>query len=373
MKVNRLTQVSTIFVLFITLSTVAPKDCRKPVRTGTKCNPRREKSGRKSRSPLKNVAPYWERKPPKDRNIDAREGSDVTLYCNIKGSPDPDFHWLMNGRKLRAKKSKFLFRQHKSKLVIRNVTLNDSTDYSCVAENKFGQLNHTFNLRVLENMPLNDIEIVTRPENQTALIGDTVIFMCRSDDWPIPTVTWTCKRDSQVMYQVLKTSESNGDLVLPNVTKDDQGEYVCTIGNNKAHKTFTATLRVIALGESLPFEPLCSLHMRREVLVDHEGGCKTREPVDMYYCMGSCGRSYFTPQLIFSANKDPNAIETFATQSCKCCVGIVERLRIVEFECPFGKKKKGFFTLLNGCQCQTCHTEKNSVRQDEKLSIQQKT
>ena len=42
----------------------------------------------------------------------------------------------------------------------------------------------------IENMPLKDIDVVKRPENQTAQVGDTVTFMCRSQDWPKPPVLW---------------------------------------------------------------------------------------------------------------------------------------------------------------------------------------
>ena len=57
-------------------------------------------------------------------------------------------------------------------------------------------------------------------------------------------------------------------------------------------------------GESLPFEPRCALHIRRQVLVDNTYGCQTTEPVEITYCMGSCGRSYFIPTMLTTDDTD---------------------------------------------------------------------
>ena len=57
-------------------------------------------------------------------------------------------------------------------------------------------------------------------------------------------------------------------------------------------------------GERLPFEPRCALHIRKQILVDNSYGCQTTEPVEMTYCMGSCGRSYFIPTMLTTDDTD---------------------------------------------------------------------
>ncbi|CAG5126827.1 unnamed protein product, partial [Candidula unifasciata] len=306
-------------------------------------------------------APYWKSGPPKDNQVVVREGSDETLNCAVKGSPNPEFSWLVNGKLLNTTKSK-KFRQKKGRLMIDSVQLDDATDYTCMAKNKLGSLNYTYVIKVLENMPLNDIDVEDRPENQTAHVGDTVIFMCRSHDWPKPRVHWARKTNNKHLIEAIDTSSTEPDvLVIHNVTKNDTGKYICFISNDIVQKEFTATLTVIEEGESLPFEPHCSLHIRREVLVDHVHGCRSAVPVEIRYCMGSCGRSYYVPQLMTSdgVRKKASASSSSVKELSlflfyRCCVGIIDGLRIVELDCPLGGRKRGFYTLLSDCQCQNC-------------------
>ncbi|KAI8795962.1 fibroblast growth factor receptor 1, partial [Biomphalaria glabrata] len=53
------------------------------------------------------------------------------------------------------------------------------------------------------NMPLNDIAVVDQPVNQTAQLGDTVVFQCNSDDYPKPNISWTRQRDGHHGLEVV--------------------------------------------------------------------------------------------------------------------------------------------------------------------------
>ncbi|CAL1527228.1 unnamed protein product [Lymnaea stagnalis] len=56
------------------------------------------------------------------------------------------------------------------------------------------------------------------------------------------------------------------------------------------------------------------------------------------------------------------------TQTCNCCVGRVKALRIVELDCNLGKKKRGFYTLLDGCECRACGAKGDSFSSNKKHS-----
>lgn len=240
---------------------------------------------------------------------------------------------------------------------INRVSIGDSGNYTCVITNDQGQLRWTYTLRVLENQPISEISIIERPKNQTAHVGDTVVFMCRSDTWPPPSVHWTRKTHSKIVVEIVQMENNTlaEVLVLHDVTKKDAGEYTCYIGNDAANLQLTATLTVIEEGESLPFEPKCALHIRRQILVDNTFGCQTTEPVEITYCMGSCGRSYFIPTMVTT---DDAAMQlNHLNQTCQCCVGLVQGIRIVQLKCPSGDSKRGFFQLLRDCECRSCSLE----------------
>ncbi|RUS75143.1 hypothetical protein EGW08_017083 [Elysia chlorotica] len=137
-------------------------------------------------------------------------------------------------------------------------------------------------------------------------------------------------------------------LVVYNVTKKNAGVYTCSLYSDRGRRELDATLTVINQGESLPFEPRCSLHVRRQIMEDPRTGCKTDEPVDIHYCMGSCGRSYSIPQVVSSASSSS------LNQTCSCCTGGMKKLRTVTLKCPTGDNQTGFYFLLGGCRCRPC-------------------
>ncbi|GFS13362.1 fibroblast growth factor receptor [Elysia marginata] len=232
--------------------------------------------------------------------------------------------------------------------MIKNIQQSDMATYTCIASNKLGTLKFSYYLAILENMPLNDIDVVKLPENQTAHVGDTVTFTCRSRDWPKPPVYWTRTTRAGKIIAMLEFESSSEFLVVHNVTKDHAGVYTCFIGSGSNLRKLDATLTVIDQDERLPFEPRCSLHVRRQIMEDHTSGCKTERPVDIHYCMGSCGRSYSIPQIVSSRKSSS------LNQTCSCCAGVMEKLRFVTLKCPLGERKRGFYTLLSGCSCRPC-------------------
>ena len=55
-----------------------------------------------------------------------------------------------------------------------------------------------------ENQPQSEINIIERPKNQTAHVGDTVVFMCRSDTWPAPSVHWARKPANRLVVEIIQ-------------------------------------------------------------------------------------------------------------------------------------------------------------------------
>lgn len=350
--------VQICILVLLALANGQRKKCRdEDERKGKRCQVKRNGRGnarKNTKSRGEPAAPSWRRGPPKDSQLIVREGTAVTLNCPMKGKPFPIISWLKNGKSLNPTASE-KYRQRRSRLKIGSIELDDIATYTCIGKNKLGHLNFTYSIKVLENMPLRDIDVVDKPKNQTAHVGDTVIFLCRSEDWPKPQVHWSRETDSKRIMEVIQHASNQSDvLVLHNVTKSDTGKYTCYVSNVLVRKQLSARLTVIEEGEALPFEPNCSLHVRREHFLDKQTGCKTKEPLEMRYCMGSCGRSYYVPKVMTSDHVSLSIPGAHLNQPCKCCVGVVSDLRIVQLQCPLGQTKRAFYTLLGDCKCQAC-------------------
>uniref|UniRef100_A0A3B4A7B0 Ig-like domain-containing protein n=1 Tax=Periophthalmus magnuspinnatus TaxID=409849 RepID=A0A3B4A7B0_9GOBI len=72
------------------------------------------------------------------------EGERLYLKCEAAGSPSPGFRWYKDGHELqKGRDLKIKTNKKNSKLQISRVRVEDSGNYTCVAENSLGQENAT--------------------------------------------------------------------------------------------------------------------------------------------------------------------------------------------------------------------------------------
>uniref|UniRef100_A0A8C1B8R3 Fibroblast growth factor receptor n=1 Tax=Cyprinus carpio carpio TaxID=630221 RepID=A0A8C1B8R3_CYPCA len=192
---------------------------------------------------LDDAAPYWTHTQRMEKKLYAvPAGNTVKFRCPATGSPLPTIRWLKNGREFRGEHrigGIKLRHQHWS-LVMESVVPSDRGNYSCVVENKYGSIAHTYLLDVLERSPHRPILQAGLPKNITAVVGGDAQFLCK------------VYSDAQPHIQWLKHIEMNGSrygpdgipytgslnmsevevLYLTNITMEDAGEYTCLAGNS---------------------------------------------------------------------------------------------------------------------------------------------
>uniref|UniRef100_A0A673FG64 Fibroblast growth factor receptor n=1 Tax=Sinocyclocheilus rhinocerous TaxID=307959 RepID=A0A673FG64_9TELE len=194
---------------------------------------------------LDDAAPYWTHTQKMEKKLYAvPAGNTVKFRCPATGSPLPTIRWLKNGREFRGEHrigGIKLRHQHWS-LVMESVVPSDRGNYSCVVENKYGSIAHTYLLDVLERSPHRPILQAGLPKNTTAVVGGDAQFLCK------------VYSDAQPHIQWLKHIEMNGSryghdgipyvkivkvlievLYLTNITMEDAGEYTCLAGNSIGH------------------------------------------------------------------------------------------------------------------------------------------
>ncbi|XP_061607168.1 fibroblast growth factor receptor 4 [Phyllopteryx taeniolatus] len=206
--------------------------------------------------------PYWTHTQRMEKNLYAvPAGNTVKFRCPAMGSPMPSIRWLKNGREFRGEHrigGIKLRHQHWS-LVMESVVPSDRGNYTCMVENKYGSISHSYVLDVLERSPHRPILQAGLPANTTAVVGSDVQFHCKVYSDAQPHIQWLkhIERngsrygpDGTPYVQVLKTGSLNMSevevLYLSKITMDDAGEYTCLAGNSIGFAYQSAWLTVLS-------------------------------------------------------------------------------------------------------------------------------
>ncbi|XP_076362273.1 fibroblast growth factor receptor-like 1 [Tachypleus tridentatus] len=180
-------------------------------------------------------------------------GSSVLFRCVATGKPKPVITWLKDGKQL-AEDNVIVgdlpdnFRITRWSLIIENLRITDSGNYSCVICNNHGVANSTFDLQVVGRI-LNKPELSgSHPVNTTVEYGRTATFQCRVRSQMFPHIQWlrqVKKKDSAFQdnvikvkgkfYRVLKSDhtieQSKGiflnKLHISEARESDSGNYIC--------------------------------------------------------------------------------------------------------------------------------------------------
>uniref|UniRef100_A0A671RUQ3 Fibroblast growth factor receptor n=1 Tax=Sinocyclocheilus anshuiensis TaxID=1608454 RepID=A0A671RUQ3_9TELE len=208
-------------------------------------------------------APYWTHTQRMEKKLYAvPAGNTVKFRCPATGSPLPTIRWLKNSREFRGEHrigGIKLRHQHWS-LVMESVVPSDRGNYSCVVENKYGSIAHTYLLDVLERSPHRPILQAGLPKNTTAVVGGDAQFLCKVYSDAQPHIQWLKHiemngsrygHDGIPYVKIVKVlSNLNMSevevLYLTNITMEDAGEYTCLAGNSIGFSHQSAWLTVLS-------------------------------------------------------------------------------------------------------------------------------
>uniref|UniRef100_A0A7N4P7N7 Contactin-5 n=1 Tax=Sarcophilus harrisii TaxID=9305 RepID=A0A7N4P7N7_SARHA len=160
--------------------------------------------------------PHWVEKL-NDTHLDS--GSPLRWECKATGKPRPTYRWLKNGVPLLSR-----VEMVNGVLMIHNVNQSDAGMYQCLAENKYGSIYASAELKVLASAPvfaLNQLKktiIITK--------GQEVLIECKPQGSPKPTISWK-KGDKAVRESKRIAILPDGSLRILNASKPDEGKYIC--------------------------------------------------------------------------------------------------------------------------------------------------
>ncbi|XP_077073559.1 fibroblast growth factor receptor 2 isoform X8 [Siphateles boraxobius] len=210
-------------------------------------------------------APFWTFPEKMEKKLHAVPAANTVKFrCAAAGNPKPKMRWLKNAKPFRQedRMGGYKVRLQHWTLIMESVVPSDKGNYTCLVENAFGSINHTYTLDVVERSPHRPILQAGLPANITVHVGGDARFVCKVYSDAQPHIQWLqhiVKNGSRYgpdglpYVRVLKRSGINSSdvevLLLTNVTEEDSGEYTCQVSNYIGQVSQSGWLTV------LPAEP----------------------------------------------------------------------------------------------------------------------
>ena len=160
--------------------------------------------------------------PP--QRVNPHEGSTLQLTCNASSDFSVTYRWKRDEIELQN--------VNRSILVIENIQLADSGNYTCEATNHIGTVETTEVSVEVQQPP----EFFLEPSNIEVYYGDWngATFQCNASGWPLPGFTWHFKPKNSNENFTLISGEDENEYSLESPKPEDEGFYFCSASNEQA-------------------------------------------------------------------------------------------------------------------------------------------
>ncbi|XP_034445775.1 basement membrane-specific heparan sulfate proteoglycan core protein isoform X2 [Hippoglossus hippoglossus] len=178
--------------------------------------------------------------------VHIRVGEPINLECQASGEPRPSVSWHRLDSNRKTMLSSPVPMESNAVMQILVARPEDSGTYVCTARNNEGSTETKVEVTVQGGSQVPSVPRASVPEPLMIVVeGQTATLRCDAHGFPSPTITWSKLRSPLPWRHKIV----NNSLVLPNVGRQDSGEYICKATNNMGTTEVTIMLDV----ETLPY------------------------------------------------------------------------------------------------------------------------
>uniref|UniRef100_A0A4W6FLZ6 Heparan sulfate proteoglycan 2 n=1 Tax=Lates calcarifer TaxID=8187 RepID=A0A4W6FLZ6_LATCA len=168
-------------------------------------------------------------------------GEPINLECQASGEPRPSVSWHRLDSNRKTMLSSPVPMESNAVMQILVARPEDSGTYVCTARNNEGSTETKVEVVVEGGSQVPSVPRASVPEPLMVVVeGQTVTLRCEAHGFPSPKITWS-KLRSPLPW---RHKVVNNSLVLPNVGRQDSGEYICSATNNMGTTEVTIMLDV---------------------------------------------------------------------------------------------------------------------------------
>ncbi|KAI5633528.1 immunoglobulin i-set domain-containing protein [Phthorimaea operculella] len=172
--------------------------------------------------------------------VAANEGESVQLTCDVEASPVATVRWeISKDGIVKDFEERHKIDEHNT--LSFHASFNDSGEYRCVAENDLGREEKITRLHIY-------VEVyIKAPEQKTLRVrsGSSLVLPCKIlYGYPPPAVKWEYISTSSIKTVLYRGNSDTNDLYLRNISKDNEGSYICIADNGVTSDSIKISLEV---------------------------------------------------------------------------------------------------------------------------------
>uniref|UniRef100_A0A0A9YTN9 Titin n=3 Tax=Lygus hesperus TaxID=30085 RepID=A0A0A9YTN9_LYGHE len=186
------------------------------------------------------------------------EGEVVVMETLVESFPTCSFQWFIRDAPVTTRPDvRVSSEDNKSILVIEKITIEDTGEITCRAENVAGSVTSTASLQVGPESEVTELlspSFLIKPQTAKVMDGESVLFTAKVVGQPTPQVKWF-HNDKPIKEGKDKTIKQDEEgvcnLAIVEVFPEDSGVYTC-VATNIAGEAIAATTLSVEAYEYVP-------------------------------------------------------------------------------------------------------------------------